>query len=336
MLNNSLMPLARITIRQFEAFAAVAETLSFSTAGGRLALTSSAVSQLVGELEATAGFRVFDRSTRRVALSSAGREFLGFAQTVLRHVQLAETAASDVRKLAAGVVRIGAPLVLASAVLPAAIREFRRGRPNVAIHIRDVPVEFTIDRVAAGDVDLAVGPDRPADPAVIRETIFRSPWVLWCGPEHPMAARKTLRWDDLRGVALVSASRDHEVSVTQMPNAAPEAKPIGPPQIVDDITTALGIAAQGLAATPAPAYVGVIAHPLGLTMRRITEPETVRDVCLYRSARRSIPPAAEAFGEFLIPWIRNWNAETSRSNSSATPSKRNPKKHRREPALRRA
>ncbi|WP_271618942.1 LysR family transcriptional regulator [Bradyrhizobium sp. CCBAU 51745] len=69
--------------------------LGFSAAGDQLGLTSSAVSQLVSELEAITGFRVFDRSTRRVALSSAVREFLGIAQTVLRHVQLAETAADS-------------------------------------------------------------------------------------------------------------------------------------------------------------------------------------------------------------------------------------------------
>lgn len=309
MLNNRVMSLTRITIRQFEAFVAVADTLSFSAAGDRLGLTSSAVSQLVSELEAITGFRVFDRSTRRVALSSAGREFLGIAQTVLRHVQLAETAAADVRNRAAGVVRIGAPLILASAVLPAAVREFRRERPNVAIHIRDVPVDLTVDRVAAGDVDLAVGPDRPPDPAVIREAIFHSPWVLWFASEHPLAARKVLSWDDLRNVNLVAASRDHEVSVAQMRSSSSNTSPIAPPQIVDNITTALGIAAQGLAATPAPAYVGVVARPLGLTMRRITKPETVREVCLYRPSRRSIPPAAEAFAEFVIQWIRAWNLE---------------------------
>ncbi|MBI5321838.1 LysR substrate-binding domain-containing protein [Bradyrhizobium sp.] len=303
------MALSRITLRQFEAFVTVADALSFAAAAERLGLTSSAVSQLVGELEGTLGFRVFDRSTRRVALSSAGREFLGIAQTVLRHVQLAETAAADVRNRAAGVVRIGAPLILASAVLPAAIRDFKRQRPNVAIHIRDVPVEMTVDRVAAGDIDLAIGPDRPSDPAVLRETIFQSPWVLWCAANHSLAARKVLRWEDLRNVALVAASRDHEISVAQMRNAAPEALPIAPVQIVDNITTALGLAAQGLAATPAPAYVGVIARPLGLIMRRIKRPEAVREVCLYRPARRSIPPAAEAFGEFLVHWIRKWNSK---------------------------
>src|SRR5262245_45037424 len=138
------MALTRITIRQLEAFIAVADALSFAAAGTTLALTASAVSQLVAELEAALGFRLFDRTTRRVALSSAGRDFLGPAQTVLRHMRLAESAAEDVRNRAAGVVRIGAPLVLASAVLPAAARDFRVDRPNVAIHIRDVPVDMTV------------------------------------------------------------------------------------------------------------------------------------------------------------------------------------------------
>ncbi len=316
------MALTRITLRQYEAFIAVADTLSFAAAGERLGLTSSAISQLVSELEAITGFRVFDRSTRRVALSSAGREFLGLAQTVLRHVQLAETAAADVRNRAAGVVRIGASLVLAGAVLPAAVRQFLRERPKVAIYIRDIPVDLTVDRVAAGDIDLAVGPDRPSDPDVIHEVIFQSPWVLWCSPEHRLAARKVLRWDDLRDVALVAASRDHEVSVAQMRRATPDAPPLAV-EIVDNITTALGIAAQGLAATPAPAYVGVLARPLGLVMRRITQPETVRDVCLFRPARRSIPPAAEAFGEFLVQWIRDWNSALNRASPyAASPMRR--------------
>lgn len=320
------MALSRITIRQVEAFVAVADALSFAAAGERLGLTSSAISQLVAELEATLGFRLFDRSTRRVALSNAGRDYLGQAQTVLRHVRLAESAAADVRNRAAGIVRIGAPLVLASAVLPSAIRDFRQKRPKVAIHIRDVPVELTVDRVAAGDLDLALGPDRPPHPAVLREAIFSSPWVLWCSPSHPLAGKRVLRWDDLRNVALVAAGRDQEVSVAQMRRNAPEGSPIVPVDVVDNITTALGIAAQGLAATLTPAYVGIIARPLGLTMRRVTAPEAIRQVCLYRPALRSLPPATEAFAEFLADWVRRWNAALptmhQRSRRAAQPRKR--------------
>lgn len=304
------MALTRITIRQCEAFVAVADTLSFVAAAERLGLTSSAVSQLVAELEGIVGFRLFDRSTRRVALSSAGRDFIGCAQAVLRHLQFAETSAADLRNRAAGIVRIGAPLVLASFALPAAVRTFNKSAPKVAVHIRDVPVELMVERVSSGDLDLAMGPDRPPDPSVVRQSIFSSPWVLWCAPTHPLAAKKTVRWEDLRTIALVAAGRDHEVSVAQMRLNRPDGHAIVPMEVVDNITTALGIAAEGIAATLSPAYVGVAARPFGLTMRHVFEPETIRHVSLYRPSLRSIPPAAEAFGEFLVDWMQRWSART--------------------------
>jgi len=309
------MSFTRVTLRQFEAFVAVAELRSFAAASERLGLTASAVSQLVAEMEATIGFRVFDRSTRKVNLSSAGRDFLPMAGTVLRHVQLAESAAGDVRNRAAGVVRVGAPLVIASAILPEAMRAFGRDRPKVVVRIRDTPVDALVPAVASGDVDLALGPDRAPGDTVAREPVFDSPWVLWCAPAHPFAKRKILRWKDLHDTPLVAAGRDHERSVAQMHMNAPEGERVRPVDVVDNITTALGLAAQGLAVTLAPAYVGVLAHKLGLVMRRVTEPETIRQVCIYRPTARTLPPAAEAFAEFLAQWLPRSNAAARRSRA---------------------
>jgi DNA-binding transcriptional LysR family regulator len=304
------MPLTRYTLRQLEAFAAVAELHSFSGAAERMGLSAQAVSQLVAELEAVLGFRVFDRTTRRVVLSSAGRDFRAASETVLRHVQAAETAADDVRNRAAGVVRIGAPLVLASTALPAAISAYAALRPKVVVRIRDLAVESLVDGVAAGDVDLAIGPDRPSGPEVSADALFDSPWVLWCAPTHPLAGQRTLRWADLAGVALVAAGRDHERSVAQMrlveSDPEPEPARVAPVQVVDHISTAMGMAAHGLAATLAPSYVGVLARAWGLVMRRVLDPETVRKVCLYRPTARTLSPAAEGFAEHLAGWLPLW------------------------------
>ncbi|WCM93728.1 LysR family transcriptional regulator [Acidovorax sp. NCPPB 2350] len=311
------MPLTRFTFRQFEAFVVVAEMRSFSGASEQMGLSSSAVSQLIAELESTLGFRVFDRSTRRVELSSAGRDFLGSARSVLRHVQMAESAAADVRNRASGVVRVGAPMVLASAVLPAAIKAFCASRPKVVIRIRDTPVDELVDRVASGDLDLAVGPDRSGIGHVEATPVFDSPWVLWCSPSHPLAARKTLKWVDLRNAHLVAAGRDHERSVAQMHLNAPEGSRILPVDVVDNISTALGIAAQGLAATLAPAYISVAASPLGLVMRRVKDPEAIRQVCIYRSRVRVVSPAAEAFNEFLTEWLLQWQGQRRPARAKA-------------------
>ncbi|MEO9230029.1 MAG: LysR family transcriptional regulator [Devosia sp.] len=305
------MPLTRFSLRQFEAFTAIAELHSFSAAGDRLGMTSSGVSQLVAELESILGFRLFDRTTRRVTLSSAGRDFLAPAASVLHNAHAAEMAASDVRQRAAGIVRIGASQVLAATAIPAAIKDYQIHRPKVIIRVHDIAVDSLVDSVANADMDLTVGPDRATPSSVACEIAFDSRWVLWCAPSHPLAALKTINWKRLRDVSLVAAGRDHERSVAQMLlNAPPDAR-ITPVHVVTSVTTALGIASHGLAATLTPAYVSVLACHFGLVMRRVVDPETVRHVCIYRSTLRAVSPAAEGFAEFLLDWLKNWKPETN-------------------------
>lgn len=317
------MAFARFTLRQIETFIAVAEVSSFTDAAARLGLTAQAVSQLIAELEAVLGFRLFDRTTRKVALAGAGRQFLGPAETLLRHVRTAESVADDVRHRAAGVVRIGAPLVLASAVLPHALRDYALQRPKVVVRLRDVPVEALVTTLASGDIDLALGPDRPTDGQALAETLFDSAWVLWCAKGHPLASRRgPIPWADLRTVPLVAAGRDHERSVGQMRPSAPDSTRITPVDVVDNISTAFGIAAQGLAATLAPAYVGVLADQYGLQMRRVVEPETVRKVCLYRPGARTLSPAGEGFADFLSGWMKEWHRARQRAGRPSRPRSR--------------
>lgn len=309
------MPLSRFTLRQIEAFVSVADLHGFSAAAERLGLTAQAVRQLVAELEGILSFKLFDRTTRRVTLSSAGRDFLPSAQTLLRHVHAAESAADDVRNRATGVVRIGAPMVLAATAVPEAIRAYQALRPKVVVRVRDVPVDSLVDSVSAGDVDLGIGPDRPTGPDVERVALFDSPWVLWCAESHPLARRRSLTWSDLRGHALVAAGRDHERSVAQMRLSAPEDQRVTPVDVVDNTSTALGIVAQGLAATLAPAYVRVMAETFGLVQRRVLDPETVRTVCLYRPLTRTLSPAVTGFAEHIEKMLPRWRGADRRVKS---------------------
>jgi len=304
------MALTRVTIRQYEAFLAIVDLHSIGAAAERLGLTSSAVSQLLAELEAELGFRLFDRTTRRVNLSSAGQDFLASAESVLRHVRAAAQSADDIRNRAAGIVRIGAPLVLASTALPAAIADYARDKPKVVVRICDTVVEQLVERVESADVDLAIGPDRPSGARVRRDAAFASPWVMWCAPSHPLSARRRVQWQQLRDVPIVATGRDHERAVDQMLADLPVEARIVPADVVDNVTTAFGIASRGLAVTLAPAYVAPLARTFGLVMKRIVEPETIREVCLYRSTERALSPPAAGFADVLLPWLKRWDRET--------------------------
>ncbi|BFG79783.1 LysR family transcriptional regulator [Paraburkholderia terrae] len=308
------MSLTHFTLRQIETFVCVADLHSFAGAAQRLGMTPQAVSLLIAELETTLSFRLFDRTTRRVNLSTAGRDFLASAETIMRHVRAAETAADDVRNRAAGVVRIGAPLVLAATALPAAIREYQATRPKVIVRVRDLSVDALVDAVSVGDVDLAVGPDRIVNYSVQREVLFDSLWVLWCSKNHTLAKQKVLRWRDLMGTPLVAAGRDHEHSVSKMRLSTPEGERVTPIDVVDNISTALGIAGEGLAVTLAPAYVGALAPAFHLVMKRVVDPEVLRTVCLYRSSLRAASAAVEGFSEFLGPWLAEWSKQFTHQN----------------------
>jgi DNA-binding transcriptional LysR family regulator len=298
-LYNQTMSLPRYTLRQLDAFVRVADALSFTAAARQLALTSSAVSQLVIELESGLDFKLFERSTRKVVLSAAGKEFYSSVMTLLKHVRMVDVAASDLRNRAAGLVRIAAPMVIASSILPPIIKDYSQSRPKIVVRIRDASVEQLTDLVANGEVDLAIGPDRQHADEVLSVGLFNSPWVLWCAERHPLASKRTLYWKDLRCHALVTAGRDHELSVAQMGAGLPEGERISPHEVVDHISTAIGLAASGLAATLAPAYIAPWAKQQGLVMRRILKPEVMRQVCLYRPTHRIASPATEGFAEYL-------------------------------------
>jgi DNA-binding transcriptional LysR family regulator len=166
-----------------------------------------------------------------------------------------------------------------------------------------------IQSIASGEVDLALGVDVASAPAVDREEIFRTPWVLWCAPSHPVAKKEVLRWNDLHDLDFVEAGTNPEASILEMRNFAPQHHPSAGFQWVSHFSTALGIAAQGLAVTTGPAYADVMARLYGLKMLRITEPEVVRQVCLYRPAKTVMSSTAEAFRSFAIAYIRKWTLD---------------------------
>lgn len=294
----------RLTLRQLAAFISAAELGNFTQVGRRLNLTASAISNQIAELETTLGFQVFERTTRKVVLTIEGREFLPMAIAIQRQIEAAGNLALDIRNRAIGVVRVAAPLTVAAELLPSLIASFVKANAGLQVRIIDTGVEWLSDRVANGEADLALGPDRIASPDVIAERLFPSPWVAWCAPSHPLAAHESLPWEEALRWTLFLAGRDHEHSV--LPLLPPEiAAAIKPAQIVENVTTALGLASTGLGFTCSPAYLGRLASLMGLVQCRLTDPDITRAMTLYRPQDRRLSPWATAFADH----IRNWSPD---------------------------
>ena len=121
-----------VDARLWRSFAALADELHYGRAADRLHITQPALSRQIRDLERALGVRLFDRTSRRVVLSQAGRAVLGQARRALtesdRAVRLARLAAQgDWGELAISVL----PAVTL-ALLPAILRAYRDAHPAIA------------------------------------------------------------------------------------------------------------------------------------------------------------------------------------------------------------
>jgi DNA-binding transcriptional LysR family regulator len=170
----------------------------------------------------------------------------------------------------------------------------------VVLRLSDCSVESLVGVVAHSESDMAIGPDRPQDARVRSQMMFPSPWVVWCAPNHPLAAKKRIEWRDLSSYAIAVAGRDHETQVARMMANLPSSERIEPTQVLDNISTALGLAASGMCVNLSPVYVGGLAIPMGLVMRKVQNPTVTRHVCMYTPAQRQLSPAAQGFMNFVL------------------------------------
>ena len=118
-----------LTLRQLRAFVAVARLGRFAAAAEALHVTQPALSMLIRELETQLGVRVFDRHTRRVELTEAGRELLPVAEKTLEDLEHAVAASRQLAALQRGRVSIATSTVLSATLLPWVAREYAAQYP---------------------------------------------------------------------------------------------------------------------------------------------------------------------------------------------------------------
>lgn len=285
------------TLRQLRAFAAVAELGSFTAAAERLALTQSALSVLVRELERELSTRLFDRHTRRVLLTDTGRELLPHALRVLAEVENAVSGLRALRDKAGGRLRLAVPQLMAATLAARAVAAFHRRHPGVAIELHDTPTDQLVERVLSGAVELALGVEVPSEADIRRRPLLRDRHWLACPPTHPLAAREAVRWKDLKPWEFISPTRDFVRWLE--PLLAPRGLLPVPAHTVAYVSTALGLAAAGLGVTAVPTYGSALARAAGLVLRPLVQPVFEREVQIYSAPGRSDSPAAAAFVELL-------------------------------------
>lgn len=298
-----------VTLRQLRAFTAVAALGSFTAAARQLHLTQSALSVLVRELERELGTRLFDRHTRSVRLTDAGSDFLPHVEQMFVALEAGAASVVGLRDKRRGLLRIGAPQLMACTLMPRVIAAFREIHPAIDVRLVDTLPELMLQRLSGGDVEMAIGPDLATGPEVLRRPVLADRHWLICRPDHPLAAQSRIRWADVARHPFIAPTRDFMKRL--VPELAAERRPVRlePAFEVSYMTTALGLAAAGLGVTACPSYSRPIVRGYGLTMLPLTAPVFYREVCAFTLAGRSPSPAAAAFLATLDDVVRRERPE---------------------------
>jgi DNA-binding transcriptional LysR family regulator len=190
-------PIVSVEIRHLRAFLAAAEELNFTRAAARIPVAQQALSAQIAQLEALVGTRLFDRTTRRVALTPAGHAFHERARDLLAQLDDAVEAARLAGEGQVGRLLIGLLGTSTLDVTPRILRAFAAEHPDVAVSVQNVAFSDPTGGVRDGDSDVAIV-WLPFDTrGLVVEPLLEDRRVALLPHNHPLAAREELRVEDL-------------------------------------------------------------------------------------------------------------------------------------------
>lgn len=244
-------------LRQLEHFVVVAEEQHFTRAATRLHIVQSGLSASIRTLEDEMGAALFERTTRRVNLTQAGRAFLDEARRVLSAAKVARSVVADMQSLQRGRLTFGAIQGLSPFIdLPKLLGDFHRQYPNIEIGLSFDGTETLIDGVLDGRLDIAFTQFVDTLPVELTATMLAcDPLVLACPSHHAQAGRHDLQLIDIAEENFIDLPIAHGTRQLVDRSFAAAGLSRRSAYEVDDLTMQLDMVAHGLGVALVPELV---------------------------------------------------------------------------------
>lgn len=284
-----------ISLRQLRVFLAVARQRHFRRAAEVLHLSQPAVSRHIAELESELGLRLFDRNTREVVPTEAGRYLESAIGRVLDELEgvLAHVHSESERRR--GKVHVASVPTLSAGLMPQCIAECALRYPELTIQMHDQAQTLVMDSVRGGEVDFGLAIEPPDTGEFDSELILRDPFVLVCRPDHPLASLDRVPWRKLRAQPLILL--DYSSGSRRLIDQVFARREIEPDvvQQTGHTHTAFRMVEAGLGVSVSPA----LSPPPSTLVTRPLTPQENRNVVLLKRRQRSLSPLATLVWEQL-------------------------------------
>jgi DNA-binding transcriptional LysR family regulator len=191
-------------LRQIEAFKAVIEYGSVSSAAQMVYISQPAMSKLIAHFEADTGLKLFDRVKGRLAPTECGMRLYKEIDRIFAGVRQVENAAEAIRREEQGRLAVGVLPALAGSFIQRATTGFLKDRQNVFCSVESLSSQWIVDRLVARKLDVGLVSGRIDNPYVTLEPLMEHPLVCIMPLDHPLAAKSKIEPRDLDRVPLVA------------------------------------------------------------------------------------------------------------------------------------
>jgi DNA-binding transcriptional LysR family regulator len=287
-----------LSARQLHAVLAVAEYSSFIAAAAFLNTSQPALTRTIKRVEDVLGVRLFDRSTRRVAITAAGREFVAVAERMLNDLRISVGSMRQISEQQRGQIIISSIMSVATGLLPAIVAKYRASRPGIEIILREGVHGTVLEDIRSGAADLGATYVDDVPDFVESKRVSREVFDVILPRSHPLtksARRSSVTLTDLVSFPLVSLP--HESRTRRIIDAAASTAghTLQHVATVAQFATMMSFvrAGVGIAIVPSGAIAGLLGRDIAvLTLRK---PRLSRDVGLIWLRERELTPVAQGF-----------------------------------------
>ncbi|HEY0532415.1 MAG TPA: LysR family transcriptional regulator [Actinoplanes sp.] len=249
--------------QEIEAFLAVADELHFGRAAQRLRLSQARVSQTIRRLERRVGCSLFDRTTRRVALTPIGRRLLDDLRPAHHAVHEAVARAQAAGRGTTGVLRVGYLGPVAGRVVLEVAAAVRASHPELDIQLRETHIDDPCRPLRDREVDLLLTQLPVAEPGIdTGPVVLSEPRVLAVSTRHPFARRTAVHLDDLADDRTFRPAGKPPADwlASYLPWSTPDGRPIERGPAVATFQELLALVAAGQGICPVAAH-NIRYHP---------------------------------------------------------------------------
>ncbi len=275
---------------------AVVDGGSFTAAAQAVHVSQSGVSTQIAKLERELGVALFDRTSRRVALTDAAHTLVPAMRHALAAVDAVTAAAGEIRGILIGSLRVGAVTGLTWDPLVDALAAMHERHPGIDVRLTEGLSHDLMVGVREGSLDIAIAGWAGPEPADLLTTIIVDDALCAVvASDHPWASRTPLGVDELLSADMIALPRGtgartalDDAAEREGRHSTPRWEVTTPAQVVALARRGIGVGA--LSTTTAAGFDGVVAIPL-------TDPAARSSLGVV--SRRDPSPAARAFRTLL-------------------------------------